>query len=223
MPGAVFIAVITASLTDEFHLMDQADRAGLLDLVDEKLSIHGGRFIHLKRYSTLRADSDFMIWFSSREPETVHMVKTMFSVEFGKYFRMRNLFLSMYEHSPYVKKGTSLEDTLRVKAMKFFIAYPMSKSSGWYMLPFEERKKILADHIGMAVSHPENSDIISYTTYSYGLGDHEFVVMYETDSLESWSHVTAKLREAEARKWIVNETPLIVGRYIENLSSIILG
>ncbi|MEM3794787.1 MAG: chlorite dismutase family protein, partial [Thermoprotei archaeon] len=70
----------------------------------------------------------------------------------------------------------------------------------------------------IARTHPESKGIKSYTTYSYGLGDHEFVVMYEVDSLAAWSHVTAKLREAKARKWIVNEEPILVGVHANDFS-----
>ncbi|WP_162509407.1 chlorite dismutase family protein [Thermogymnomonas acidicola] len=90
----------------------------------------------------------------------------------------------------------------------------MSKTPDWYLIGFEERKEILQEHIRMAVQHPENKDIRSYTTYSFGIGDQEFVVMYETDSLLNWSHVTEKLREARARKWIVKETPIFLGSLI---------
>ncbi len=75
----------------------------------------------------------------------------------------------------------------------------------------------MAEHIGMALADPEGRSVRSYTTYSYGLGDQEFVVLYETESLAAWSHATKKLREARARKWIVNETPIIVGILREKL------
>ncbi|MEM3676359.1 MAG: chlorite dismutase family protein, partial [Thermoplasmataceae archaeon] len=94
---------------------------------------------------------------------------------------------------------------------------PMSKTPDWYLIDFEERKKIMAEHIGMAASHPEARQIRSYTTYSYGLGDQEFVVLYEVDSLLKWSHVTAKLREATARKWTAKEEPIFVGILAEPL------
>ena len=61
------------------------------------------------------------------------------------------------------------------------------------------------------MTDPNNKDILSYTTYSFGIGDQEFVVIYETDSLYSWMKVTEKLREVEARKWIIKETPILTG------------
>jgi chlorite dismutase len=93
----------------------------------------------------------------------------------------------------------------------------MIKDPTWYLEPSEDRKRIMSEHISMAVNDPENSDIRSYTTYSYGIGDQEFIVMYETDSLTDWSHVTQRLREAKQRKWITKEYPIFVGIYQDEL------
>ncbi len=120
---------------------------------------------------------------------------------------------SLYENSPYTKENKSLEDTLKAEPKKYFVAYPMSKDREWYLINYEERKKILSGHIGTARSDKESTGILSYTTYSFGLGDQEFVVLYEVDDLGSWSHVTQKLREVMARKWIINESPIFIGIY----------
>jgi Uncharacterized conserved protein, COG3253 len=80
----------------------------------------------------------------------------------------------------------------------------------------------MAEHIGMARSHPESGQIRSYTTYSFGLGDQEYVVLYEASSLTAWSHVTEKLREAKARKWIVKEEPILVGELRNDVDWLLL-
>ncbi len=222
MSGSIYTMVLTLSLTQGFHELEPGKRKDILDSVDTSISGTANGLIHLKRYRTLRAESDLMIWTASEDPDTLFSVKERLSVGYGAYLNPVNLFVSLYEHSPYLNKGVTLRDTLNMEPLKYFVAYPMSKTPEWYLIPFEERKKIMADHIGMAASHPESRGIRSFTTYSYGLGDQEFVVMYETDSLTAWSHVTGKLREAEARKWIVQETPIIVGRYIDHLADILL-
>jgi chlorite dismutase len=87
----------------------------------------------------------------------------------------------------------------------------MSKSNDWYLLPYEKRKEVMDEHIKVAMTDENNKDILSYTTYSFGIGDQEFVVLYETDDLYSWMKVTQRLREVEARKWITKETPIFTG------------
>jgi len=78
-------------------------------------------------------------------------------------------------------------------------------------LPFNEREDIMREHIKVAREHPKNKGIKSYTTYSFGVEDYEFVVIYEIPSLPEWVEVVEKLREVRARKWITREEPIITG------------
>ncbi|MBW9142061.1 MAG: chlorite dismutase family protein, partial [Candidatus Aramenus sp.] len=70
---------------------------------------------------------------------------------------------------------------------------------------------IMREHIEIARTHPKNDGIRSYTTYSFGVADYEFVVIYEAPSLTNWIEVVEKLREAKARKWVTKEEPILVG------------
>jgi chlorite dismutase len=185
-----------------------------LDNVQEDLR---KKLIHFQSYSSMRSDSDFLFWFSSRKSEDLVSAKRSLNIAFKGYGKAVYSMFAIYEHSPYARDGRTLEDTLRMPPKKYFIAYPMIKHPEWYLEPAEERKKIMSEHISMAMNDPENSDIRSYTTYSYGIGDQEFIVMYETDSLEEWSHVTQRLREARQRKWITTEYPIYVGIHQDSL------
>jgi len=93
----------------------------------------------------------------------------------------------------------------------------MKRDPEWFLMDEENRRKILEEHIRIARTHPEGKDIISYTTYSFGIDDQEYVVIYELDSLVNWSHVVAKLREAKHRKWIIKEEPILVGEVFKIL------
>jgi chlorite dismutase len=87
----------------------------------------------------------------------------------------------------------------------------MSKDPSWYLLPEAERKSIIAAHVKIAIESSNNYGVISYTTESFGIGDWEFVVIYELRNIAKWVAVTEELRHAEARKWIRNETPILTG------------
>lgn len=175
--------------------------------------------IHFQPYRSMRADSDYIFWFSSRNAEDLVSAKQRLNVAFGGYGKAVYGMFAIYEHSPYARDGKTMEDTLRMPPKKYFIAYPMIKDPNWYLEPSEDRKKIMSEHISMAVNDPENNDIRSYTTLSYGIGDQEFIVMYETDSLENWSHVTQRLREARQRKWITTEYPIFVGIHMDKVEA----
>ncbi len=171
---------------------------------------------HLNLYDSLRGDCDIIGWASADDPSSIGNLMGEIKANFLDKAEFVHSYLSIYQRSPYLKNSMKIEDQILKSKKKYLVAYPMSKSNDWYLLPYEERKRIMDEHIRTAMTDPNNKDILSYTTYSFGLGDQEFVVIYETDSLYSWMKVTEKLREVEARKWIVKETPILTGIRIDD-------
>ena len=211
LAAKIYTMILAYKGTEKLWNSARDEIAALEKVIEGKLDLLRKDFINLRSYRSLRYDSDFIFWVSSHKPEDFYRFKAELNLLFRGMAETSFSMLSIYEHSPYLKGNATLEDTLHNSPSPYFVAYPMSKTVDWYLIDYEERKRILAEHIGMAVSHPENRDIRSYTTYSFGLGDQEFVVLYEVDDLSAWSHVTEKLREATARKWIIREWPILVG------------
>ncbi|BAB59947.1 hypothetical protein [Thermoplasma volcanium GSS1] len=173
------------------------------------------KMINLHTYRSFRYDSDLVFWFSSRTPDDILELKEKIGFTLLPYANATYSSISIYDESPYNAMNKKLEDSLKLKPLDYFVAYPMSKDPEWYLLPFDERKEIMREHIDTALKHPDEKGIRSYTTYSFGIGDQEFVVLYELPDIAAWSRVTEKLREVKARKWIVKETPIILGRLID--------
>ncbi len=213
----IYTYVATFSFNNQFYSLEQPERDAVVEALNVTFREYEGKLINLRMYRSIRHDCDVIFWLSTHDPMDMSRFKESIMRAMKGYGTAQYSMFSLYEHSPYLRDVRSLEDTLRFVPKRYFVAYPMSKTPDWYLIDYDERKKILAEHIGMATSHPENQDIRSYTTYSYGLGDQEFVVLYETDSLSQWSHVTGKLREATARKWIIKEEPIIIGILSEPL------
>ena len=213
----IYMMVISFRLKPSFYSLTKEKRDAMSTAAQDLFAGFSGDLVNHLSYRSLRSDGDIVFWYSSHYPETIEAVKFSLNDKFSLYMRPNYSMISLYEDSPYLKPDSVLDDTLKQAPLKYFVAYPMSKQPEWYLLDYEERKKIMAEHIGMALADPEGRSVRSYTTYSYGLGDQEFVVLYETESLAAWSHATKKLREARARKWIVNETPIIVGILREKL------
>ncbi|MHB8361354.1 MAG: chlorite dismutase family protein [Thermoplasmataceae archaeon] len=171
--------------------------------------------IHTKIYRSLRHDTDFIIWMSSKDPVSIRDgMETIYS-DVGHLGHTSFNLLSIYVKSPYLKNASHIEEDLKKKGMKYFVCYPMSKTPEWYLIDYNDRKKIMDEHIKTAMSHPMNTGIISYTTYSFSIADQEFAVLYEVDSLYKWMKIAEKLREVEARKWISKEEPVFTGILLE--------
>jgi chlorite dismutase len=152
-------------------------------------------------YSSLRADSSIIFWLLIKDSSGLNAARAKLEKVLGSYTSLKHGFLSIYDAKK--PKDSSGKD--------YFVAYPISKSPEWYLLPKEKRSEIMAEHIKLATSDINNKGINSYTTISFGIDDNEFVVLYELNSLSDWVAVTKNLREAEARKWITNEKPILVG------------
>lgn len=207
--------VLSYRFTAAYWNLEGYRRKNIMDAIDRIVTGESSELIHIRTYKGIRHDCDIIFWMSSGKPEALGNIRFEFNSVFSGYASSNYGMLSLYEHSPYLSKGGELSETLRQDPLPYFVAYPMSKLPEWYLMDYEERKKILAEHIGMAAGSPESKGIRSYTTYSHGLDDQEFVVLYEVESLSDWSHVTAKLREATARKWIIKETPILIGYHVD--------
>ncbi len=210
---AIYTYVLAYKLNGHFWSLPHEEKEVLNVKSIEFINNYKKNIISLKYYKSIRHDNDLLFWLSAYDPADLEKFKEGFNSIIGIYGMTVYSMLSLYEHSPYMKEGKNLEDTLKTDPKKYFVAYPMSKDKEWYLINYDERRKILAGHIGTARNDGESSGILSYTTYSFGLGDQEFVVLYEVEDLSKWSHVTEKLREVMARKWIINESPIFVGIY----------
>lgn len=168
--------------------------------------------MRVRTYSTvgLREDSDFMIWMISDSLEkTQIMTSKIYSTVLGKYLTPSYVFLSSVRPSVYssrVTPGFMTDD----QPMKYAIVYPFVKSREWYLLPFEERKKMMDEHILVGKKFPQ---IRLNTTYSFGLDDQDFMLAFETEDLATFQELIIQLRETRVSKYIVRDTPMIVCVY----------
>ncbi len=220
MVKQLFVVVYAFRFSRGFWELSSERKDDLIKGASEAIGSLRSELNHLKTYECPRHDTDILFWASAEDLPHVQLLKNGIITALGNMGRLTYSLVSIYEPSPYLHKGEPDVNEFDKPPLKYFVAYPMSKTPEWYLIPYDERKKIMADHIRMATTDPENVDIRSFTTYSYGLGDQEFVVMYEVDSLINWSHVTGRLREAEARKWIVKEEPIFIGSYLRSLDNL---
>jgi Uncharacterized conserved protein len=168
-------------------------------------------------YIPLRAGMDLLVWISTDMPELIARFRSVLRGKYGGFLGEVLSFLAVYRPSKYFPPHQDLREYV-ARASKdpydYIVAYPMKKSPEWYLLPFEERRKIMAEHASQARSLSAGKKIRSYTAYSYGLDDNEFLVIYELEDLEAWNIVVEKLREAQHRRWVMREEPILTGKYI---------
>jgi chlorite dismutase len=90
------------------------------------------------------------------------------------------------------------------------IIYPFSKTTDWYLMSREARQGMMNEHIRIGKQHEDISQLL---LYSFGLQNQEFVVVYETDDLTRFSDLVNELRDTEARRYTLRDTPLHTAIY----------
>jgi chlorite dismutase len=143
---------------------------------------------------------------SASVEKTQVMTSKVYSTVLGKYLEPSHVFLSAARSSVYSSKVTPGFMTDE-QPMKYCIVYPFVKSREWYLLPFEERKKMMEEHIMVGRKFPQ---VRLNTTSSFGLDDQDFMLAFETPDLMAFQELIIQLRETKVSKYVVRDTPMIV-------------
>ncbi len=159
----------------------------------------------LRSYSTVgtRGDTDMMLRTASTNLDTLHEFQVVLNQSgLMKYAEVSHSYLAMTKNSPYTDENR-LE--LRPGGGKYLFVYPFVKTRAWYLLPMEDRRRIMAEHIKIGREYPE---ININTTYSFGLDDQEFVVAFESAKPQDFLELVQRLRETESSKFTLRDVPV---------------
>ena len=149
-----------------------------------------------------RGDADFMLWLITDSFDTIQKLHSDLSnTGLGKYLSTPYSYLAMLRPSEYFGKSSDPEPA----GSKYLFVYPFTKKREWYSIPFEERRRIMKDHVQIGHKFPS---VTIHTAYSFGLDDYEFVLSFETDRPEDFLNLVMELRSSEASKYTAVETPI---------------
>lgn len=176
--------------------------SSLIEVANTKMKV--------RTYSTLglRNDSDFMLWMISDSIEKIQILASkIYSTVLGKYVELSLVYLSTYRKSIYSNNKALPGFVTEERPMKYLIVYPFIKSREWYLLPLEDRKKMMDEHITVGRKFPQ---IRLNTAYSFGIDDQDFTLAFETDDLMVFQDLIIQLRETRVSRYVVKDTPMIV-------------
>jgi chlorite dismutase len=124
-----------------------------------------------------------------------------------RYLRVTETLWGFTRPSQYsrAQRSTQEIDPFAAERQPYLVIYPFVKSAEWYLLPREERQRLMNEHIRIGKQYQEITQLL---LYSFGLQDQEFVVVYELPRLDRFSALVADLRASEARPYTVRDTPL---------------
>lgn len=160
--------------------------------------------VGLRCYSLvgIRPDVDFMFWIIADSLVKLQDFQSaILKSAFGKFLSTPYSFLAMFRPSEYFGKSSDAKPA----GSKYLFVYPLTKKREWYSVPFDERKRIMKDHVNIGAKY---SSVKIHTAYSFGIDDYEFVLSFETDRPPDFLNLVMDLRTSEASKYTAVETPL---------------
>ncbi len=94
----------------------------------------------------------------------------------------------------------------------YICVYPFVRSYDWYLLPDEDRRRILAEHGKAGRGYP---DVRANTVPAFALGDYEWILAFEAPELDRIVDLMRDLRATEARYHVRLEIPFFSGPRID--------
>ena len=91
---------------------------------------------------------------------------------------------------------------------QYICVYPFVRSYEWYVLPPEERSRMLREH-GLAAR--DCGDVVANTVSGFALGDYEWLLAFEADELHRVVDLMRELRAVDARQHVREEVPFFTG------------
>jgi len=162
--------------------------------------------------SGLRADADLMVWWHAESSDTLQdAYHALRRSDLGR--GLEPVWSQLALHRPaefnkgHVPAFMSEED-----AKGYLCVYPFVRSLEWYLLPEEDRRRMLTEHGMLARPYP---DVRANTVSSFALGDYEWMLAFEADELHRIVDLMRALRAAEARRHTREEVPFYTGRRME--------
>jgi chlorite dismutase len=161
-------------------------------------------------YSTagFSAETDLMFWFVSPSVDRIQdLTVALRRTQLGRSIEQTHAFLGLVraaefapDHRPAFVQGKPPK--------KYACVYPFVRTPEWYLLDPEERAKHLSSHGRLGREYP---DVEPNTTSAFGMGDYEWILAFEADSLGRLVDLIRHLRANESRLYVKEETPFITG------------
>ncbi len=161
----------------------------------------------------MRADADFMIWTHAERVEDLQAAYADFrrTTELGR--ASAPVWSNAALHRPAEFNKSHIPAFLAGEEPGAYICvYPFVRSYEWYLLPDEERRRMLAEHGKAARGYP---DVRANTVSSFALGDYEWILAFEAPELHRIVDLMRDLRATDARRHVREEIPFFTGPRVE--------
>ena len=199
----------------EWRMLDDADKSDCKQRFVETVDDFR-RDLLINTYSTVgwRANADFMIWRIGYHLEPFQeMTGLLNGTPMAKYVEATESFLSMTKRSMFIEKDCSDHEEDRTHIVpgqaQYLFVCPVQRTHEWYARTQEQRQEMMDEYQRIGSKY---RSVKLHTTYSFGLDDQEFVVVFETDKPSDFLDMFQELRETKASCFTLRNTPMFTCR-----------
>jgi chlorite dismutase len=181
---------------------------------DETVAELAGRNVTLRGaydVSAMREDADVMIWLHGPQPDELQAAVRAIR-RTGLFAATELVWSAMGVHrDAEFSKNHAPAFSLGKEPEAWLCVYPFVRSYEWYLLPAEERGKMLRDHGVLGRDFPQ---VLANTVASFALGDWEWILGLEAPELIDLVDLMRHLRYTDARNHVREEIPFYTGKRI---------
>ena len=200
-PAFRSLARTTADALDPRWLAQETE--GLFKQWSDRIAIRG-----VYATSGFRPDVDVLMWWVAQSPDDLQgLLVDLMRGPLGRHLEQTHAFMGVVR--PPETAPDHIPAFLRGEAPRTYICvYPFVRTPEWYLLPREERGGLLREHGEIGREYP---GVMPNTTSAFGLGDHEWILAFESDDLVELVDCIRRLRDSRSRLFVKEETPFITG------------
>jgi len=187
---------------------DDTELTAIVDLVEQSgVTVRGFYDV-----SGLRADADLMVWLHGPLAEDLQRaLRRLRRTELLK--NLLPTWNAMGVHRDAEFNRQHVPGFLRdIPPKRWLCLYPFVRSFEWYLLPEEERRRMLAEHGRKGAAF---TGVLANTVASFALSDYEWLLPLEADEVTELVDLMRDLRATDARRHVREEVPFFTGRRLE--------
>jgi peroxiredoxin len=208
-PGLTHVAYASYRATSSATKLPRERRAqDASEALRVLASAHGVALRGTYDTSGYRGDAHLLVWLAAAAPDLLQDGLAAFGrTAVGS--TLEPFWTAIGVHSPSERTGTTAPAYYRGEgARRYLCVHPLAYSVDWYLLEPHLRRRMISDDHRLAREHPE---VRTNTVSAFGMGDHEWLLAYESDQLVKIVELQRHLRSAALRRYVQADLPMITG------------
>jgi chlorite dismutase len=178
----------------------------------------GAEILGFYDVSGFRAEADLMLWLAAEDPEALQRGLREFERSVaGTWLHREWAAVGVHRMAEFAKAHIPAYMDPRFTRKAWITVYPFVRSYDWYLLPEDERNRMLREHGMLGRDFPQ---VNANTVAAFALGDYEWLLSFEADDLHDLVDMMRHLRYSDARLHVRDELPFHAGRRLEDLEDV---